>query len=81
MTTEQQSKRKVSLSLDADLVAEFERDGPLSASVNRVLQAEQERRRHLASLDELLVELAGKYGPLDTPEDVEAIQRYIDLLS
>lgn len=81
MTVDQKPKRKVSLSLDADLVAEFEKVGPLSAEVNAALRREHDRRRHIAALDDLMVELAGTYGRLDSDEDVEAIQRYIDLLS
>ncbi len=74
-------KRKVSVSLDADLAEEFERDGSLSAQVNQALRAELSRRRHQAALADLITELTGDYGPLDTPEDEAAIARYVDLLS
>lgn len=74
-------KRKVSVSLDAELVEAFERDGSLSAQVNQALRTELDRRRHLAALDELIAALAETYGPLDAPEDEAAIARYVELLS
>jgi hypothetical protein len=79
MTTS--AKQKVSLSLDADLVAEFEQDGPLSTSVNEALRAEQHRRRHARALDQLVAAFERQHGSLDTPADVAAIERYVDLLS
>jgi hypothetical protein len=79
--TDTAPKQKVSLSLDADLVAEFERGGPLSPQVNEALRLEFDRRRRHAALQGLVVELADKYGPLDSPEDREAIERYVELLS
>lgn len=75
------TKRKVSLSLDADLVAELEQAGPLSSQVNAILAADQQRRRQRMALDELIDELVDKYGPLDSPEDLDAIARYQDMLS
>jgi hypothetical protein len=75
------SKQKVSLSLDADLVAEFEKDGPLSTSINDALRAEWSRRRHAHALDELLAMLDRAHGPLDDPDDAAAIERYVELLS
>lgn len=74
-------KRKVSVSLDADLVAEFEREGPLSTEINEALRTESERRRNRAALKALVEELREKYDWLDTPEDREAIARYRELLS
>ena len=74
-------KQKVSLSLDADVVAELERGGPLSPQVNEALRVEIDRRRRQAALDELVRELTEKYGQLDSPEDREAIDRYVELLS
>ena len=86
MTTEPQRsttvpKQKVSLSLDADLVAEFERAGPLSTQVNEALRGEFERRRHQAALRDLLSRLEEEDGPLDGPEDLAAIARYVEMLS
>lgn len=70
-------KRKVSISLDADLVDKFEAigDGNLSARVNAALRKELEHELHLLALRELLDELAERDGPLDTPEDEAEIQR------
>lgn len=75
------AKRKVSLSLDEDLVAAFEREGPLSTQVNAALRAEWERRRRPEALSELLGQLEAEVGALDSDEDEAAIARYIDLLS
>jgi antitoxin CcdA len=59
-------KRKVSLSLDEDLVAELEAaDEALSSQVNGAIRAEVERRRRHRLLGELLDELDAKYGPPD----------------
>jgi hypothetical protein len=79
--TDSLPKQKVSLSLDADVVAELEKSGPLSPQVNDALRAEFERRRQEAALQRLVMELTEKYGPLDTPEDLEAIGRYAEMLS
>ena len=78
--TEVVPKQKVSLSLDADIVEEFERDGPLSTQINEALRVEFERRRHQAALRELGERLKEEYDGLDTPEDREAIARYRDML-
>ena len=74
MTT---TKRKVSVSLDEDLVAELEA-GPdaLSAQVNDAVRAELLRRRRQRLLTELLDELEDEHGP---PDD-ELVQKYLDLL-
>ena len=79
--TDVTSKQKVSLSLDADLVAEFEQDGPLSPQVNAALRTEADRRRRKAALQGLVDRLTETYGPFDTPEDVEAIDRFVEMLS
>lgn len=79
--TEVPPKRKVSVSLDADLVAEFERGGPLSSEINEALRAEFERRRNRAALKALVEELSEQYDGLDTPEDREEIARFRDLLA
>jgi hypothetical protein len=76
------AKRKVSVTLDADLVAEVEADGSttLSAEVNSALRSEFTKRRRQQALADLLDHLADERGRLDTPEDEAEIARYIRLL-
>jgi hypothetical protein len=76
------AKRKVSITLDADLVAAMEADGgtTLSAEVNSALRAEFTRRKRQQALADLLDRLADERGRLDTPEDEAEIARYIRLL-
>jgi hypothetical protein len=76
------AKRKVSITLDADLVEALEAgDGEsLSAEVNSALRAEFARRRRQQALGELLDHLAEERGSLDTPEDEAEIARYMRLL-
>ncbi len=76
------AKRKVSVTLDADLVATLEAEGgtTLSAEVNSALRAEFTRRKRQQALADLLDHLAGKRGRLDTPEDEAEIARYMRLL-
>ena len=76
------AKRKVSVTLDADLVAAMEDDGgtTLSAEVNSALRAEFTRRKRQQALADLLDRLADERGRLDTPEDEAEIARYIRLL-
>ena len=77
----QVAKRKVSVTLDADLVSEIEAEGEnLSARVNTALRNELAERRRRRALGELLDRLAAERGPLDTPEDEAAIQRFMALL-
>ena len=80
MTTS--AKRKVSVTLDADLVAAVETDPSttLSAEVNSALRAEVTRRRRQQALADLLDQLADARGALDTPEDQAEIARYMRLL-
>jgi antitoxin component of MazEF toxin-antitoxin module len=75
-------KRKVSVTLDADLVAALEADGgtTLSAEVNSALRAEFTRRKRQQALADLLDHLAAERGALDTPEDEAEIARYMRLL-
>ena len=75
-------KRKVSITLDADLIEAMEADGgtTLSAEVNSVLRAEFTRRKRLQDLADLLDRLADERGRLDTPEDEAEIARYMRLL-
>jgi antitoxin component of MazEF toxin-antitoxin module len=76
------AKRKVSITLDADLVAALEADNSttLSAEVNSALRAEFTRRQRQQALAELLDRLADERGSLDTPEDEAEIARYMRLL-
>lgn len=80
MTTS--AKRKVSVTLDADLVAAVEADSSttLSAVVNSALRAEFTRRKRQQALADLLGRLADERGRLDTPEDEAEIARYMRLL-
>lgn len=76
------AKRKISLSLDADLVDELESDADegLSSQVNVVLRAEVERRRRQRALRALLDRLAEEDGPL-TADDEAEIRRFEQALS
>jgi antitoxin component of MazEF toxin-antitoxin module len=76
------AKRKVSVTLDADLVAALEAEGgtTLSAEVNSALRAEFTRRKRARALAELLDRLADERGRLDTAEDEAEIARYMRLL-
>jgi hypothetical protein len=72
------AKRKVSVSLDEDLVAELEREEEgLSAQVNVAVRAELERRRRNRLLTEMLAELDAKYGPVDDA----LVEKYVGLLT
>lgn len=75
-------KRKVSVTLDADLVEAMEADDSttLSAEVNSALRAEFTRRKRQQALADLLDRLADERGGLDTPEDEAEIARYMRLL-
>jgi len=71
------TKRKVSISLDEDLVEELEReDQGLSVQVNMALRTELERRRRHRLLVELLDRLDAEHGPVDE----SLVQKYIELL-
>src|ERR1700758_5081167 len=60
------AKRKVSVSLDEDLVAELEAaDEALSGQVNEAIRAEVERRRRNRLLADMLDSLDARYGPVD----------------
>ena len=74
-------KRKVSITLDEDLVAELEAgDDGLSASVNAALRAHLEKRRRHQALGDMLRRLDAEFGPLDTAEDRAEIARFMRLL-
>jgi antitoxin CcdA len=73
-------KRKISVTLDADLVAEVESTENLSARVNAALRADLETRHRQRALGELLDRLADERGPLDSAEDEAEIARFMRLL-
>lgn len=75
-------KRKVSVTLDADLVAEIEAEGEenISALVNSALRVNLEKRRRHRALGELLRAMDEEEGPLDTAEDEAEILRIMQLL-
>lgn len=71
-------KRKVSVSLDEDLVAELEREEEgLSAQVNYAVRSELERRRRHRLLEELLDQLDAEHGPVDE----SLVEKYVGLLA
>ncbi|MGH2719744.1 MAG: type II toxin-antitoxin system CcdA family antitoxin [Actinomycetota bacterium] len=72
------TKRKVSVSLDEDLVAELEAGGEaLSGQVNEAIRVEVENRRRSRLLAELLDQWDATYGPVEEA----LVEKYIDLLS
>jgi len=74
-------KRKVSVTIDEDLVTDIEAEGDsLSARVNSALRADVAERRRRRALSEFLDQLAADEGPLDTPEDRAQIARFMRLL-
>lgn len=74
MTT---TKRKISVSLDEDLVAELEAsDEPLSTQVNEAVRADLEHRRHHRLLGEMLDAMDAEDGP----PDEELVRYFMDLL-
>jgi antitoxin CcdA len=78
MTT---TKRKVSLSLDEELVAALESDVEgLSSQVNEAVRAEIGRRRQRQALATLLARLDELDGPLTSDEDEAEIARFMRLL-
>jgi hypothetical protein len=78
MTT---TKRKLSLTLDDELLVFLERNSEaLSSQVNEALRNEVARQRQQMALAALLDRLSGDDGPLDTAEDEAEIARYVRLL-
>ncbi len=72
------TKRKVSVSLDDDLVAELEAGGEaLSAQVNDAVRNELARRRRYRLLGEALDDLESTHGPVDE----RLVQKYTELLA
>lgn len=71
------TKRKVSVSLDEDLVAELEAGGEaLSSQVNEAVRLELERRRRHRLLSEMLEDLEASHGPVDE----KLVRKYLELL-
>jgi len=72
------TKRKVSISLDEDLVEELEREAQgLSAQVNMAVRAELERRHRHRLLVDLLDQIDVEQGPVDE----SLIEKYVGLLA
>ena len=60
------TKRKISISLDEDLVAELKTAGPsLSTQINEAVRTDLERRRRQRLLSEMLDQLDAEHGPVD----------------
>jgi antitoxin CcdA len=71
------TKRKISVSLDEELVAELEAVGlSLSAQINAAVRADLERRRRNRRLSELLDQLDLEQGPVDE----SLVEKYVRLL-
>jgi antitoxin CcdA len=72
------AKRKISVSLDADLVRELEATRvPLSTQVNDAIRDELERRRRQRLLAKLLADLDHRHGPVPR----KLIEKYEAILS
>ena len=75
------TKRKVSLSLDDDLVTELEHDpDTLSVQVNAAVRNEVSARRRHRALVAFLDELDRLEGPMDSDADEAEIARFMRLL-
>lgn len=71
------TKRKVSVSLDEDLVTELEAGGEaLSAQVNDAVRLELDRRRRHRFLGEMLDAIEAAHGTADE----KLVHKYMDLL-
>ena len=71
------TKRKVSVSLDEDLVEELEVGGEgLSFQVNDAIRSELKRRRRHRLLGEMLDSFEMTHGPVNE----KIVQKYMDLL-
>jgi antitoxin CcdA len=72
------AKRKLSISLDADLVRELESLGEsVSTQINAVLREDLARRARRQCLIELLDRLDETHGPVDE----EGVRRFEELLT
>lgn len=71
------AKRKISVSVDSDLVDELERgDEGLSKQVNDAIRDTLERRRRHAQLERFLAGLDAKHGPVSA----KLLTKYAELL-
>lgn len=78
MTPVAQNKRKVSVTIDEDLIEELEgSDESLSAQVNEAIRGVVEQRRRRAQLRAWLDDVATTEGPVDEAD----VARFLDLLS
>ena len=72
------NKRKVTITLDEDIVEELEAGGNVSAQVNDAVRDLVERRRSAERLQALLDQLDAEDGPLpDDPEEDARIDRLL----
>ncbi|MGH4009163.1 MAG: hypothetical protein ACRDTH_13590 [Pseudonocardiaceae bacterium] len=72
------TKRKISVSLDENLIAELEVGGEaLSGQINEAVRAEIERRRRSRLLSEFLDALDTERGPVDE----QLVSKYTRLLA
>ena len=73
-----QSKRKISVTVDADLVEALDAgEENLSSQVNEAIRIVVAQRRRQADLRSWLDEMTERQGPIDE----ERVQRFIDALS
>jgi post-segregation antitoxin (ccd killing protein) len=73
-----QSKRKISVTIDADLVEALgDAEENLSAQVNEAIRTVVEQRRRHAALRAWLDEMAAEHGPVDE----ELVRRFVDALA
>ncbi len=71
------AKRKISVSLDEELVSELETVGSsLSAQINAAVRTDLEHRRRQRLLAELLDQLDAEHGPVDEA----LVEKYVGLL-
>jgi len=75
------AKRKITVTVDADLVESVQTLGAesLSAVVNEALTHEVERRARAAALGRLLAEWDEKFGPVDEDAAARAAAAFDDL--
>jgi Post-segregation antitoxin CcdA len=72
------AKRKISVSLDEDLVSALEAEGEsLSAQINSAVREEVEQRHRRQLLGELLDRLDREHGPVDEA----LVEKYVRLLA
>jgi post-segregation antitoxin (ccd killing protein) len=72
------TKRKISVSLNEDLIAELEAGGDaLSGQINEAVRAEIEHRRRRRLLSEFLDALDAERGPVDD----QLVSKYTRLLA